>query len=80
MFDVTIGIELNGGKITFHYYLDGQYVTSVTDDFKIASNQIDGVVFLGQSKTIGSGYTLSNVAFGYAQPYGGNPAPVKPKD
>lgn len=80
MFDVTIGIELNGGKITFHYYLDGQYVTSVTDDFKIASNKIDGVVFLGQSKTIGSGYTLSNVAFGYAQPYGGNLAPAKPKD
>lgn len=80
MFDVTIGIEMNGGKITFHYYLDGQYVTSVTDDFKIASGKIDGITFLGQSTTIGSGYTLSNIAVGYAQPYGENLAPVKPKD
>lgn len=80
MFDVTVGIELVGGQITFHYYLDGQYVTSVTDTFKIASGKIDGVVFLGQSTTVGSGYTLSDVAFGYAEPYGENLAPVKPED
>ena len=80
MFDVAIGIELSGGKITFHYYIDGQYVTSVTDTFKIASGKIDGVVFLGQSNTVGSGYTLTNVSFGYAMPYGENLAPVKPKD
>jgi hypothetical protein len=79
-FDVTIGIELSGGKITLHYYLDGEYVSSITDDFKIASGKIDGVAFLAESKVKGSGYTLDNVSFGYAKPYDGNPAPVKPKD
>ena len=79
-FDVTIGIEISGGKITFHYYLDGQYVASVTDTFKITSGKIDGVAFLCESKVKDSGYTLDNVVFGYAVPYSENLAPVKPKD
>ena len=80
MFDVTIGIELIGSNIVLHYYIDGQYVTSITTQMKIASGKIDGVAFMCQSKVIGSGYTLDNIAFGYAKPYDGNPAPVKPKD
>ena len=79
--DVTIGIELTAGsKVTFHYYIDGQYVTSVTDKFGIASGKIDGVAFLCETKIAGSGFVLDDIAFGYAQPYSGNPAPVKPED
>ena len=79
--DVTIGIELTAGsKVTFHYYIDGQYVTSVTDKFGIASGKIDGVAFLCETKLAGSGFVLDDIAFGYAQPYSGNPAPVKPED
>ena len=79
-FDVTVGIEMSGGKITFHYYLDGIYVKSVTDTFAIASGKVDGVTFLCETKVIGSGYTLDDVVFGYAAPYGENPAPVKPEE
>ena len=80
MLNVTIGLELKNGQITFHYYLDGQYVASVTDTFKIASGKITGATFLCESKVIGSGFTLDDAVLGFAEPYEDNPAPVKPKD
>ena len=77
-FDVAIGFELTAdGKIIFHYYINGAYVTSVTGNFgsEIASGRFDGVAFLGESKVVGTGYTLDNVAFGYSLPSEDNPAP-----
>ena len=82
MIDVAIGIELlSGAKISFHYYINGQYVASLTDDMGIASGKITGAAFLCESDEIGSGFTLDNVVFGFAVPNSEtNAAPVKPKE
>ena len=82
MFDVTIGIEMiSGGNVAFHYYINGEYVTSVTDKLAITSLQVDGAAFLFEGNTAGCGFTLDNIVFGYAVPNtSSNPAPLKPKD
>ena len=75
--DVAIGIEMVGnGKMALHYYINGQYVKTVTTDLPLSA-KIDGVSFLAQTKTVGGGFKLDNIGFGYAIPTESNPAPKK---
>jgi hypothetical protein len=66
-FNVYIGIVLNGANDTFslHYYIDGEYIGTVTKPLLTAGNGIKCVYISGNSQQAGSGLKIDDIAFGY---------------
>ena len=66
-FDVYIGIVFNGANDTFslHYYIDGEYIGTVTKSLLTAGNGIKCVYISGNSAQPGSGLMIDDIAFGY---------------
>ena len=66
-FDVYIGIVFNSSNDTFslHYYIDGEYMGTVTKSLLTAGNGIKCVYISGNSAQPGSGLMIDDIAFGY---------------
>ena len=66
-FDVYIGIVFNSANDTFslHYYIDGEYMGTVTKSLLTSGNGIKCVYISGNSQQVGSGLMLDDIAFGY---------------
>ena len=65
--DVIIGIELdaNTDTITMHYYVDGEYLGSLSRALTTASNGVNCFYISGNTKAGGSGIMIDDIVFGY---------------
>ena len=65
--DVKVCIQLNpeNDSMTLHYYIDGDYVASVSKTVTTADNAINSICISGSTSKAGSGIMLDDVAFGY---------------
>ena len=65
--DVKIALVMNvDNTVTAHYYINGEYVNSVTKNMNIITGEITAAYFYARSGAIGSGYKLDDIAFGYS--------------
>ena len=65
--DVKVYIEFNEetDEIILHYYIDGQYVTTLSRELTTKTNAINSVFITGSTETVGSGIKLDDIAFGF---------------
>ena len=66
--DIKAAIELNDDEdtVTLHYYFDGEYIASCTNELTTKTNAINSICITGYTSTIGSGLILDDICFGYA--------------
>ena len=66
--DVKIYIELNpdDDTITLHYYIEGEYVASVSKELTTATNAINSVCISGSTGMLSSGIKLDDIVFSYS--------------
>ena len=64
--DVKIGIELDPDKdtINLHYYIDGQYIESLSRPLTTQRNGVDSVYITGSTVNKGTGIMFDDLAFG----------------
>lgn len=65
--DIKACIELDPDEdtITLHYYVDGQYVDSLSKELTTSTDAINSVVITGHTSKVGSGLKLDDIAFGF---------------
>ena len=65
--DVKIYIELDSetDTITLHYYINGEYKTSLSRELTTTTNAINSICITGSTSALGSGIKLDDVAFGF---------------
>ena len=65
--DIKACIELNpdDDTITLIYYVDGQYVASVSRKLTTSTNAINSICITGYTSNVGSGIKLDDIVFGY---------------
>ena len=64
-FNVTIGLNVSGSKVTAHYYIDGEYKASVTVDLTTEAQALAYVYINMYTQKKDSGLLLDNLTFGY---------------
>ena len=71
--DVKMGIELNPDDllITVHYYIEGEYIESISEPLTTLTRGVSSVYITGSSISAGTGLMLDDIAFGYNNDMGG---------
>ena len=65
--DVSVYIEFNKDtdEIILHYYVDGEYTTSVARELTTKTNAINSICITGSTSALGSGIKIDEIVFGY---------------
>ena len=66
--DVKVYIELDEDtdQIILHYYIDGQYKTTVARELTTKTNAINSICITGSTSALGSGIKLDDIVFGFS--------------
>ena len=66
--DVKVYIELDEDtdQIILHYYIDGQYKTTVARELTTNTNAINSICISGSTSALGSGIKLDDIVFGFS--------------
>ena len=66
-FEITACIELNddADTITLHYYVNGEYISTATNELTTKTNAINSICVTGYTSVLGSGLMLDDIYFGF---------------